>query len=55
MLPVSGGQKYTNPKTDLNDSVRRLTTHVVDSVLIAEPVRTFDLYSGELDKFVKEM
>jgi len=52
---VSGVQKHINTKTDLNDSVRRLTTHIVDSVLITEPVRTFDLYSRELDKFVKEM
>ena len=46
--------KYTNLRADLNYSVRRLTTHVMDSVLITKPVRTFDLFSRALGKLLKE-
>ena len=39
--------------TDLDDGVGGFTTHVVDSVLVTKPVRTFDLVSREYDKSAK--
>ena len=52
---ISYVERHANPTTDLNDSIRGLTTHVVDSVLVTKPVRTFDLFSSELVEFMKEM
>lgn len=54
MSLVSNVREHASSGTDLNYGGRRLTTHVVDSILITKPVRTFDLNSKKLGELVKE-